>query len=275
MKTQIKLMRNIRNKLNTYMNNIHFNKLEYLYDTAAYISLKNNNKFVIFSDLHLGDGGRNDDFKKNGPLFQSVLEEYYLKHNYTLILNGDIEELQRFSLKSIKKRWKNLYYLFDSFQKNNRFYKLYGNHDDKYLLDRVEYDYPVKNSIIINYKNTRIFVIHGHQPSIYFTQFNWFAGFWLKYFANLMGIKNFPVPFHSTIKYLTEKRAYEYAKYKRIISIMGHTHRPLFESLSKLDHLKYLVEEYCREFLYQPLQWVSATICLTGTMTIQTFFIKF
>ncbi|MBN2440763.1 MAG: metallophosphoesterase family protein [Spirochaetales bacterium] len=228
---------------------IHFNTLENLYNRSVSIPLKKN-KFVIFSDLHLGNGKRNDDFKKNGLLFETILSEFYLKQDYTLILNGDIEELQRFSLKNIKKRWGHLYALWDSFYAKGHFYKLYGNHDEKYLQDKEEYTYPVHHSLILTYKNKNIFLIHGHQATTYYTKFNWFAGFFLKYGANIMGIKNFSGSFQSKFKNLSEKRIYEYAHYKKIISIMGHTHRPLFESLSKLDSLKFSIEDYCREYLH-------------------------
>jgi len=44
-----------------------------------------------------------------------VLEQHYLAQGYTLILNGDIEELLRFSLGEIGARWPDLYALFGRF----------------------------------------------------------------------------------------------------------------------------------------------------------------
>ena len=32
------------------------------------------------------------------------------------------------------------------------------------------------------------------------------------------------------------------------MALIGHTHRPLFESLSKIDSLKFNIERYCREY---------------------------
>ena len=59
------------------------------------------------SDLHLGDGGPRDDFRPNAELVHDVLRDYYLEAGYSLVLNGDIEELQRFSYAKIRKRPRN------------------------------------------------------------------------------------------------------------------------------------------------------------------------
>ena len=48
---------------------------------------------------------------------------------FKLILNGDIEELQRVSLSTIYKRWSNLYEQFGKFRDRGDLYKIIGNHD--------------------------------------------------------------------------------------------------------------------------------------------------
>jgi hypothetical protein len=40
---------------------------------------------------------------------------------------------------------------------------------------------------------------------------------------------------------------YEFAKENSIVSIIGHTHRPLFESMSKVDTLNYQIETQLRK----------------------------
>lgn len=47
----------------------------------------------------MGDGSVKDDFMYNSELFKAAIEGNYLKNNYTLILNGDVEELKRCALK--------------------------------------------------------------------------------------------------------------------------------------------------------------------------------
>jgi hypothetical protein len=87
--------------------NIHINEyLDTVLKSAWESNINNQSRWAIFSDLHMGDGSTKDDFKPNSELFQTTLRDYYLKHNYSLILNGDVEELQRFSLDVILKNWR-------------------------------------------------------------------------------------------------------------------------------------------------------------------------
>lgn len=90
--------------------------------------MDDNSRIVIFSDLHIGNGKRLDDFKKNAGLFIWVLNRYR-QLGYSLILNGDIEELQRYRLREIQESWPDLFWLFDRFQDSGRLMKVVGNHD--------------------------------------------------------------------------------------------------------------------------------------------------
>jgi hypothetical protein len=79
--------------------------------------------------------------------------------------------------------------------------------------------------------------------------FNGFAGVMLRYVANPLGIKSYSVSYDSMKKYRVERRIYRYSSAKKVVSIIGHTHRPLFESLSKIDSLKFRIEQLCRDYL--------------------------
>ena len=48
-------------------------------------------KYVIFSDIHLGDGGGADDFVHNEEALLNALS-YYHAEEYAIILLGDIED---------------------------------------------------------------------------------------------------------------------------------------------------------------------------------------
>ena len=63
-------------------------------NTSEVLNLKNINggKVLIISDFHMG-AGRGDDFQENSELIINILEKYYFKNGWYLILNGDIEEL--------------------------------------------------------------------------------------------------------------------------------------------------------------------------------------
>jgi hypothetical protein len=45
-----------------------------------------------------------------------------------------------------------------------------------------------------------------------------------------------------------ERRIYKASKRLGLVSIAGHTHRPLFESLSKYDSLRYSMESLIRDY---------------------------
>jgi len=45
-----------------------------------------------------------------------------------------------------------------------------------------------------------------------------------------------------------ERRIYDFSRGSGIVSVIGHTHRPLFESLSKYDRLRYDIERLCAEY---------------------------
>jgi hypothetical protein len=45
-----------------------------------------------------------------------------------------------------------------------------------------------------------------------------------------------------------EKQAYEFSQRNNCISIIGHTHRALFESLGRFDYIKYEIERLCRDY---------------------------
>lgn len=231
------------------MTSKHFISLEKIYRESPTINISKDDKIVIFSDIHIGNGGRNDDFLQNSDFFSTILTENYLKKNYTLVLNGDIEELYRFSYKSIINRWKNVYDIFDIFRTQGKFFKIVGNHDYKIYFSRTHsVNKQLYRAIKLDFKGNIIFVFHGHQTAGIFEQYSTLIGYLLKYLATPLGMKNGTIPLDSEKKFKTEIRAYEFSKQKKIISILGHTHRPLFESLSKKDDLTIKIERLIRKY---------------------------
>jgi predicted phosphodiesterase len=221
--------------------------LQKLLDEAPKVPLGPSDRLVIVSDLHLGDGGPRDDFRQNAALVQEVLRSHYLDAGYSLVLNGDIEELQRFRYESIRAGWQNLLWLFGEFRRRTALYRIIGNHDETLpaLADRK--DGPLLRAVRFTYEGDTIFLFHGHQATIFFERFNGVSGFFLRHVANRLHIRNFPVMYESRKKYLTEHRVYAFSTSRKVVSIIGHTHRPLFESLSKIDTLRFRIEQLCRD----------------------------
>jgi metallophosphoesterase superfamily enzyme len=86
----------------------YIRELEDLYDRVPLRTLTEGDRYVVFSDLHMGNGSRLDDFRINAELFVSVLRQFYRDRGYHLVLNGDVEELQRFSMREIVTTWRDV-----------------------------------------------------------------------------------------------------------------------------------------------------------------------
>ncbi len=226
-----------------------YTKLTNQFESSTEIPLDRHKRWVIFSDLHMGDGGSTDDFKRNSSLFINAVSRYYKPLDHALILNGDVEELQRFKVSKIIKKWEEVYDLFDHFHQENALYKTIGNHDlELQLMKDLPFDYPHYESLKLKFNDNYLFIFHGHQASKKYQQHNELIGFTLKYFANPLGIKSYSVSHDSKKQYKIEKRAYGFSSFNKIVSVIGHTHRPLFESLHKVERLKFKIEQLCRDY---------------------------
>ena len=225
------------------------NKLERLLQAAPELVLGAGQRLVIFSDLHLGDGGGNDDFKKNGELFLAVLQHHYLEENFTLVLNGDIEELARFTLKHIMASWVDVYHTWTEFASRGALIKLVGNHDLGLLRRRSRaLPFPVTEALKIRLGAKSLFMLHGHQTSHLNWAFQTFGILILRWLLHPLGFGNYTVAESSRRRYHVERRMYNFAREKKIIALIGHTHRPLFESLPRLETLKIEIENLCRKY---------------------------
>ncbi len=226
-----------------------FGKLDQVFAETPAVPLSREDRFVFFSDLHLGDGSSRDDFRRNAGIFTAVLKQYYAENRFRLVLNGDIEELQRFGLSQIRRQWAEVYQLFDEFAAASRLFKIIGNHDQELeTLHHPSSSPPTLPALKLDYDGNYIFVFHGHQASLFMEKFNLLCGLVLKYIANPIGIKNFSYSHDSTVRFKTEKQVYGFSRDRKIVSLIGHTHRPLFESLSKTDCLKFKIEQLCRDY---------------------------
>jgi len=227
--------------------------LEGLLQKAKPVHLDQSSRILILSDLHMGNGGRLDEFRQNSELLKTILNSYYLPEKYSLVLNGDIEELFKFPLKSIAAKWNHFYELFQRFEKNGFFLKTYGNHDSALLEEK---DYQLASSLVesvkFHYGTETLLLFHGHQASVLLWETYSILSrsiiLFLRYIAKPIGIRNFSVAYNSRRRFAIEKSIYEFSNQAKIVSIIGHTHRPLFESLSKVDFLNYKIEDLCRTY---------------------------
>ena len=212
------------------------------------IDISGGGKILIISDLHMGTGSR-DDLAHNGDMLTSILEEYYFKNGWILVLNGDIEELQRYSLDYIREKWAGLYRVFNLFARENRLYRIIGNHDEQLIYMRnTAYPYPIHTVIKIETGTIPAYVYHGHQLSHIYNNFNWIIGLLVRFFLKPFGIKNITDSRSPFKRFKIEKKAYAFSIKNHCLSIIGHTHRALFESLGRFDYIKFEIERLCRDY---------------------------
>jgi UDP-2,3-diacylglucosamine pyrophosphatase LpxH len=239
------------------------NNLQRLYQRVPVRRLTDEDRIVIFSDLHMGNGGRTDDFVHNAEMFQEVLERYYADHAYHLILNGDVEDLQRFPMRAIVRRWPGLYRALAQIVAAGGLTRIVGNH----YLDLLDggpaasgfamhgheewpetYAEPIHEGLRLEYRSGELFIFHGHQTSRRYENHNNLIRWVLRYLANPLQIGNYTVAADSRKRFKTERRVYDFASQRKILAVIGHTHRPLFESMSKNDSIQFEIERLCRKY---------------------------
>jgi len=203
-------------------------------------------KVLIISDFHMGNG-RRDDFQYTGEIVRKILEEYYFKNGWSLVLNGDIEELAKHSLGDIRKEWAAVYRVLDLFASTGRLYKTLGNHDEDLIFER-DYPYPLYNVVRIETPIIPLYVYHGHQSSRVYTDFNNIIRLSLRYFLKPFGIRNISSARSPHRRFHVERNAYNFSLDNNCISIIGHTHRALFESLGRFEYIKFEIERLCRDY---------------------------
>ncbi|MDR2632444.1 MAG: serine/threonine protein phosphatase [Treponema sp.] len=216
------------------------------FNPAAVLDISQSGKVLVISDLHMGVGYR-DDLAHNGMLLMDMLEGYYWRKGWTLVLNGDIEELLRYPLDAIKEQWARLYRIFDRFNATGRLYKTLGNHDEG-LLFEPGYPYALYNAVRIETGILPLYVYHGHQSSKVYTCYNNLINAGIRYLLKPIGIRNISSARSPNRRFHVEKHAYAFSRDNHCISIIGHTHRALFESLGRFEYIKFEIERLCRDY---------------------------
>lgn len=209
-------------------------------------------KFIVFSDLHKGARNGADDFRKAEPNYLQALS-YYLQEDYCYINLGDSEELWENGFIPIEKNNKENFAAEKKFLDAEKFYKVFGNHDVywnksvnilapvglKMLYGK---DIPVYEGLILQYETQpHILLTHGHQgdgqsDGNFFSA--WFvSSIWAPLQSYLALNPNTPST-SDTLKTTHNKFMYDWAALqKNLLLITGHTHQPVFESLTHLERL--------------------------------------
>jgi predicted phosphodiesterase len=214
----------------------------------------NSGKFILFSDQHKGSKNGADDFKNSESNYVSALH-HYNQEGFHLICLGDCEELWENTLLQVKKHNTISFEAERNFAKRNAFTKIFGNHDLDWEINPLSqmdlkevYHAPVAvlEAVIlqctVKQKSLRIFCTHGHQGDLQ-SDGNLFSKFfvskiWAPLQAYLQIYPNTPA-YNDTLKTEHNNIMYEWSsQQKNLLLITGHTHQPVFESLTHLERLQ-------------------------------------
>lgn len=210
-------------------------------------------KFIVFSDQHKGAKNGADDFMLCEPNYLAALQHYH-QNNYKLILLGDCEELWENSLAAVLKHQQKSFDWYKQFIAQGNFYKTIGNHDLDWKNDPITIlqiksifhaDVKIFDGVLLQTtvggKKMRILCTHGHQGDKA-SDGNWFSKFFVsKIWAPLqifLKINPNTPAYDSQLKTMHNKLMYEWSEAQNnLLLITGHTHQPVFESLTHIERL--------------------------------------
>lgn len=214
---------------------------------------KDNNKFIIFSDQHKGARNGADDFAICETNYLAAIK-HYDENGFCYINLGDCEELWENTLAQVKRHNKKTFEAEKSFVKKDAFVKIFGNHDLYWAndplawleLERI-YNQSIKiyEGVIIALETNgtllNIFCTHGHQGDAS-SDGNWFSKFFVaRIWAPLQAYLQINPNEPSTDAYkktIHNEMMYQWsASQKNTLLITGHTHQPVFQSLTHLERL--------------------------------------
>jgi hypothetical protein len=210
-------------------------------------------KFVILSDQHKGARDGADMFAKAEHNYLAALDHYH-KEGFFYINLGDSEELWENIFLTIKRHNMATFEKEKLFIDNDRFIKIFGNHDLYWGNDPLAmlsltqiygkairiYEGAVLQTTVAD-KPLSIFMTHGHQGDLQ-SDGNWFSKWFVSsIWGPLQGYlqinPNTPA-FNNQLKTDHNRIMYEWsAQRQNMLLITGHTHQPVFRSLTQLESL--------------------------------------
>jgi predicted phosphodiesterase len=210
-------------------------------------------KFIILSDQHKGARDGKDIFARAEKNYLEALT-YYNDNHFFYINLGDSEELWENLFITVKRHNKATFSAEQKFLHRKAFIKVFGNHDlywdNDPLADinlRRVYGQKVKiyEGVILKPLDTEkfpeIYLTHGHQGDLQ-SDGNWFSKWfvsdiWGPFQSYLRINPNTPAN-NDQLKTDHNRMMYQWsAKHKNLLLITGHTHQPVFKSLTHLEML--------------------------------------
>jgi UDP-2,3-diacylglucosamine pyrophosphatase LpxH len=227
-------------------------------------------RYIVFSDHHKGKRDGADDFARCERAYVGALK-HYAREGYTLIVLGDAEELWECQPRSVIGAYDNILELERRFFPD-RYLRVYGNHDDEWESPRrvrrhlspffPDLDVPEALYFEVADQGAALgglFLVHGHQGSLFSDRLAGVAKLFVRFiwrsFQRLTRKPSTTPATDACLRDEHDKTMYDWAaRQSGIVTIAGHTHRPVFNSKTHLQQL----EEELAPFLELPLNQADA-----------------
>lgn len=211
-------------------------------------------RYIVFSDHHKGKRDGADDFARCERAYVGALK-HYARDGYTLIVLGDAEELWECRPKPVMRAYANILELERRFYPD-RYLRAYGNHDDEWESPRrvrkhlwqlfPEVEVMEALYFEVHHQGTELgalFVVHGHQGSFFSDRLAGVAKLVVRFvWRTIQRLTRRPSTTPATDACLRDKHdkaMYDWAAQQSgIVTIAGHTHRPVFNSKTHLQQLE-------------------------------------
>jgi len=213
-----------------------------------------NQRIIIFSDQHRGARNGADDFAVCENSYLTALD-YYNKEKFYYVNLGDCEELWENTLFTIVKYNEAVFEKEKLFISRDAYCKVFGNHDlfwdndplVPFWLKKI-YGKVIRiyTGVLIRVdfsmgKHLDIFCTHGHQgdkQSDGNAFSKWFVSYVWGPLQNILEINTNNPSANDNLKTLHNIYMYDWsAAQENTVLVTGHTHQPVFNSLTHLERL--------------------------------------
>lgn len=235
-------------------------ELNRLAENGEVIDFDDDSRLVFISDVHRGDGTYNDSLLPNQNIYLTAIK-YYYKNKFTYVEVGDGDELwKNRNFNEIAYIYEGVFKMLNKYNKDNRLYMIYGNHDiikknkrfkikQEKALKRIGADYGSEflalisnlkfySGINFNYTpiNEKFLVTHGHQIDLMNCELGIISMYLVRYIWKfLSGVCGFKDPTSSAKSKSKRSRVdielqnWTRNNYKMLLC--GHTHNSRFPDL--------------------------------------------
>ncbi len=214
-------------------------------------------QLIVLSDMHRGVRGRIDDFPQCEPVYLEALD-HYLREGYTLAVLGDAEELWKHKPRAVLAAYADSYHREMGFLQTGRYLRFWGNHDEEWasplavrheLASAFDGTYPVvRESLLLEAVSSgrtlgHVYLVHGHQGTGFNDTVSFLARFTVRFvWKPIQHLTRLSRNAPSTNRAMRDRhnRAMQRwaERHEKLLLISGHTHRPVFASISVVDELE-------------------------------------